>query len=85
MIEAALKEILSKSIDCQELIVENQSHLHEGHAGSPGTGQSHFHVKIVSKDLQGMSKLEQHRHVNNMVKSLFDKGLHALTLDLSSI
>ena len=82
MIEDQLKDILSKNINCKVLEVANQSHLHADHAGSPGTGQSHFHVKIVSEDFQSLSKIERHKLVNTYVFPLFERGLHALSLDL---
>jgi BolA protein len=82
MIEDELKDILQKTFDCQILKIINESDLHQGHAGSPGTGQSHFRVEIVSKDFANLSRVQRHQMVNQAVSHLFDKGLHALSLDL---
>ncbi len=82
MIEQDLKDILEKTFDYDVLEVVNESHLHLGHAGSPGTGQSHFKVIIVSNDFELMSRVQRHQMVNSAVKPLFDKGLHALSLSL---
>ncbi len=85
MIEQELKDILVKKFDCRIIDVINESDLHSGHASSPGTGQSHFRVSIVSNDFRGMSRIQRHQAVNKVVSHLFDKGLHALSLDLNSI
>jgi BolA protein len=82
MIEEELKDILSQNINCKVLEVINESHLHAGHSGSPETGQSHFHIHIVSDDFKGLSRVEQHKIVNQLAFPLFDKGLHALSLHL---
>jgi len=80
MIEAELKDILEKTFKCDHLEVFNESHLHAGHAGSPGTGQSHFRIVLNSPDLKNLTRVQKHQAVNTAVKPLFDKGLHALTL-----
>jgi BolA protein len=84
MIKAQLKDILQKSFQCDLLQVENQSHLHAGHAGSPETGESHFHILVVSNDFDGMGRVQRHQAVNNAISHLFDKGLHACSLTLKS-
>jgi BolA protein len=35
------------------LEVVNDSHRHAGHAGAPGTGDSHFTIKVVSASFAG--------------------------------
>lgn len=82
MIEQELKDILEKNIDNEIIEVVNESHLHAGHAGSPGTGQSHFRILIVSDLFENQSRVVRHRLVNQCVEPLFDKGLHALSLNL---
>ena len=81
-IEEQLKDILENAFDCKELIVENQSHLHEGHANSPNSGQSHFHIKIVSDAFANCTKVQSHRMINQSVAELFNQGLHALSITI---
>jgi stress-induced morphogen len=80
MIERELKDILEKTFMDGIVEVMNDSHLHSGHAGSPGTGQSHFTVLVVSDDFVGQSRVMRHQKINQMTKPLFDKGLHALSI-----
>lgn len=64
-----------------ELEIVNESHLHKGHAGDNGTGQSHFRAKIVSSDFIGMSRLERQRlvvsHLHNEIQEI-----HAISFDI---
>lgn len=84
MIETELNTILQKEFPNSEVFVENQSDLHAGHAGSPGTGQSHFEVRITSGKFSGMTRVQMHQWVNELCAPLFAKGLHALSLKLSA-
>jgi BolA protein len=84
MIETQLKDILENNLNCKQLIVENQSHLHDGHASSPNSGQSHFHVTIISDDFKNMSRVQSHQAVNQLISHLFNQGLHALSITTSS-
>ena len=42
--EQTMREQLMEALEPTRLDVVNESHLHAGHAGSPGTGESHFSV-----------------------------------------
>jgi BolA protein len=62
------------------LDVVNESHLHAGHRSSPGTGESHFRVLIVSEDFTGKSRVERHRMVNDLLSDELKKAVHALAI-----
>jgi BolA family transcriptional regulator, general stress-responsive regulator len=64
------------------LEVINESHLHAGHRGSPGTGESHFRVLIVSAQFAGKSRLQRHRLVNEALAAELKDKVHALALEL---
>lgn len=82
MIEARLKDILEENINCQFLDVTNQSHFHEGHAGSPGTGQSHFKITIISDEFVNQPRVERQRRIYSLITPLFQQGLHAIEVSL---
>src|SRR5206468_11701395 len=48
----------------ESLHVEDESHLHAGHAGHRPGGETHFRLYIVSKAFRGKSRLESHRMIN---------------------
>ncbi|MFM9847623.1 MAG: BolA family protein [Hyphomicrobiaceae bacterium] len=62
------------------LDVVNESHLHAGHGSSPGTGESHFSVLVVTEKFAGKSRVERHRMVNDALADLFKNGVHALAI-----
>ena len=45
------------------LTVEDDSHLHIGHAGHNGKGESHFTVRITAAEFSGKSRIDRHRMV----------------------
>jgi len=64
----------------QSLHVEDESHLHEGHAGHRPGGETHFRLYIVSEAFRGKSRLERHRMINAALASEFKAGVHALAI-----
>ena len=71
---------LTEAFAPQSLDVVNESHLHAGHAGSPGTGSSHFRVTIVSEKFEGLSRVDRHRLVNEALSEELAGPVHALAL-----
>ena len=64
------------------LEIEDESLAHKGHAGVDGS-QEETHLKIrIKADFCDMSLVEKHRKVKSMVKEEFDKGLHALSVEI---
>jgi BolA protein len=79
-VEQLIREKLSRAFTPEALDVVNESHLHAGHAGSPGTGESHFSVKVVSDAFAGKSRLERHRMVNAVLAEELSGKIHALAV-----
>ena len=63
-VEETIREKLRGAFAPAEIEVVNDSHHHAGHRSSPGTGESHFSVTVVSAAFAGKSRLERHRMVN---------------------
>ncbi len=77
--EKRIREKLMVALEPIRLDVVNESELHAGHRSSPGTGESHFRVLVVSEKFAGRSRLERHRLVNEVLKEEMTK-IHALAL-----
>lgn len=75
-----IKEKLIIALRPTRLDVTNESELHAGHRSSPGTGESHFRVLVVSDAFTGKSRVERHRVVNELLKDELAGGIHALAL-----
>ena len=74
-IEAALRDALAPSA----LEVQDDSHLHAGHAGA--REGKHFSVRVVSERFVGLSRVARHRLVYDALRSLVAEGIHALAIE----
>ena len=79
-LETRMREKLMVALRPTRLDVVNESHLHAGHGSSPGTGESHFRVLIVSGAFAGKTPVERHRMVNEALASELKGGVHALAI-----
>ncbi len=80
-VEIAIRDALTAAFEPSRLDVINESHLHAGHRSSPGTGDSHFRVYLVSTKFAGLSRVSRHRLINQCLAHLIGKPIHALALD----
>ncbi len=74
--------LLKESFSPESLEVINESHLHYGHKGSPGTGDSHYKIIIKAHAFDGLNRVAAHRLINDIVAVEFKSGLHALSLKI---
>jgi stress-induced morphogen len=79
-VEQAIREKLSAAFTPVAIEVVNDSHHHAGHGSSPGTGESHFSVVVVSPVFAGKSRLERHRMVNEVLAEELSGKIHALAI-----
>ena len=80
-VETELRNRLTVALEPVRLDVINESHLHAGHRGSPGTGDSHFRVHVVSAKFVGLSRVARQRLVNHALAELMGKPVHALAME----
>ncbi len=71
---------LTEAFAPQSVEVVDESHRHEGHAGSRPGGQTHFRVYIVSVAFKGKTRLERHRMINATLAGELAGGIHALAI-----
>jgi BolA protein len=64
----------------ESLRVEDESHLHEGHAGHRPGGETHFRLYIVADAFRGKSRLDRHRMINAALAAELKSGVHALAI-----
>ena len=79
-VEQQIRETLTIALEPTRLDVVNESDAHRGHAGSPGSGESHFRVLIVSPRFSGQGRLARHRLVNDALGALLRDKVHALAI-----
>lgn len=74
-VEARLRDALKPS----HLEVQDDSHLHAGHAGA--REGSHFTVRITSAAFAGLSRVARHRLVYSALSAELRQGIHALAIE----
>jgi BolA protein len=78
--EQQLRRRLEARFAPMSLTIEDESHLHAGHAGAAG-GHSHFRVIIVAEAFRGVSAVARHRLVYAAVDDLLKTDIHALAIE----
>ena len=88
-ISTAIEKKLTEALKPERLEVVNESHLHAGHhhvesghhATFDGSGETHFRICVVSPVFEGMSRIERHRKVNELLAEELAAGVHALAIE----
>ncbi|MDB5999178.1 MAG: bolA, partial [Rhizobacter sp.] len=73
-----LDALLRAALTPVQLDVQDDSHLHAGHAGA--SEGRHFSVRAVSARFVGQSRLARHRLVYDALGPLGPLGIHALAI-----
>ncbi|MCB1504394.1 MAG: BolA family transcriptional regulator [Hyphomicrobiaceae bacterium] len=79
--EARMREKLMVGLTPSRLDIINESEMHAGHRSSPGTGESHFRILIISDAFSGKSRVDRHRMVNELLADELQGRIHALALN----
>ncbi len=74
---------LTAALSPVSLEIEDESHLHAGHAGARGGG-GHYTVRIVSSAFEGKPPLACHRQVYAALEDMMQKEIHALSIEAST-
>jgi len=81
-LDSEITSALESAFAPTELQVINESHMHAGHAGDDGSGESHWRVVIRSPKFDDMSRLARHRAVHSALGKDIIGRLHALAIDI---
>jgi BolA protein len=75
----AIRQALEQALGPQSVEVDDDSHLHAGHAGA--REGRHFSVRVVAERFNGLSRVARHRLIYDALNSLIPQGIHALAID----
>jgi BolA family transcriptional regulator, general stress-responsive regulator len=78
-----LQERFEQAFPQSLVAIEDESHLHAGHAGAQG-GAGHYKVAITSDRFQGLNTVAKHRLVYDCVSDLMPHRVHALSISASA-
>jgi Stress-induced morphogen (activity unknown) len=73
---------LSEKFSPLRLEVIDESASHHGHAGWREGGETHFRVRIATRNFDGMSRLAQHRAVMSALDDELKTSVHALQIEI---
>ena len=76
-----ITERLTAAFHPETLEVVNESHLHAGHGGDDGSGESHFRLRIRAAVFANQSRVARHRAVHAALGDL-NSRIHAIGLDI---
>ncbi len=79
-VAAAIETKLTEAFAPDRLVIEDQSHLHAGHAGHRPGGESHFRVELVSARFAGLNRVARQRLVHDALAAELAGPIHALAL-----
>ena len=80
VLDAEIRDALMRVLSPEHLEGINESHLHAGHSGDDGSGESHWQVVIGATSLDGKSRLAKHRAVHDALGHDIIGQLHALAI-----
>ncbi len=79
-VAAAIMGKLKEGLEAENLVVVDESHLHQGHVGSREGGESHFRVEVVSRQFIGKSRIDRQRLVYGVLSEELSGPVHALSV-----
>jgi len=74
---------LRQELSAESVEIEDQSHMHAGHAGAAGGG-GHYQVTVIASCFKGLNTLARHRLIYDALDDLMKKEIHALTIQAYS-
>ena len=79
-LEVEINEAIKTQLNPAAFEVINESHMHAGHAGDDGSGESHWRIVLDAPDLAGKSRIARHRAVHDALGKDIIGRLHALAI-----
>ncbi|MBP6013716.1 MAG: BolA family transcriptional regulator [Alphaproteobacteria bacterium] len=81
-IAETIRTKLEAAFSPTHLDVRDESAQHAGHAGWREGGETHFRVALVSPAFEGLSRVDRHRRVHEVLDAELKGRVHALALTL---
>jgi BolA protein len=78
-----MRERLEQALTPEHLSIEDESHLHKGHAGARD-GRGHFRLSMVAEAFNGKRGMQRHRMVYQALGDMMQTDIHALSIEAIS-
>ena len=79
---AIVKKKLQTQIDIENIVIEDKSFLHKKHIGNQ-KGKFHLKIKIKSKELNKMSKIENNKKIYKILEEELKNNIHSIQILIS--
>ena len=73
---------LTETFEPTFLDVRDESDQHAGHSGARPGGETHFRVRIATRHFDGLSRIAQHRAINQALDAELKGRVHALAIEV---
>lgn len=77
--ESRIRSLLESAFSPQQLLIRDDSHLHEGHVGAR-EGKGHYAVTIVADAFKGRRPIERHQMIYAALADMMTSDIHALSI-----
>ena len=74
-----ITERLHAALTIKDLNIEDQSHLHAGHAGAKD-GRGHYALTISADEFSGLRQLRCHQLIYQALGDMMQTDIHALAI-----
>ncbi len=74
-----IRECLTIALNPERLEIEDESHLHAGHAGAR-EGKGHFRVTVVASQFTNLSLIKRHKLIYEAIGDMMHTDIHALSI-----
>ena len=75
-----IRTILTNALSPEILEIEDESAAHAGHNPAAANGETHYHLRIKAAKFEGLSRVDQHRIIYDLLARELYSGLHALRI-----
>ncbi|NBQ46296.1 MAG: BolA family transcriptional regulator [Candidatus Fonsibacter lacus] len=73
---------IKQNIVCENVQVNNKSHLHQHHSQSPKNNNSHFEVVISSAELKKLKTVDAHKKIYSILNEEMKNTIHSLEIKI---
>ena len=74
---------IKQNIVCENVTVNNKSHLHQRHAQSPKNNNSHFELIICSAELKKLKPVDAHKKIYEILDEEMKNIIHSLEIKIN--
>ena len=84
-VKQTIESKLAAAFPGAQIVVRDDSHLHQGHAGSRPEGETHFHVEVRGPEFEGKTRVAGQRLVMAALREELEGPDHALAMDVGPL